>query len=598
MWSARHPISSLVRSAARLVGEDRPTSAVALAFVVSQLPTLTWDLPGSHGWENDGIAPRDLFACLAFNLTPGHAHQYPLLHSLLLVVLSLPVLLPALLSGPLSAEAIRERVLSVPCMTGISLIAKGVAIAMAALALLVLARIVRRTFGARAARFAAAFAATNLTFAFYGRVSNLDVPCLTYVVFALDAVLDVLELGDARAFRRVALFAAAAVATKDQAYASFVLVLPLYLVVVPLLGRRRGERFPSRELARAAGLGALGYGLLSGALLNPTGYLVRLRMLTGGNSQAWRGYARDLGGVLANVRDALVAEPSLYWPFPALGIAWLGVVVAALARPGEPPLGGRAARLLPFVAALSSFAFFTLPVARSEARFLLPLGLFLSAYGGVAADALLGLSARGPSLALPLVRAALVVSLAWAGVKSFAVHLTQLDDGRRAVRAWLSTLPPGSSVETYGLTVYAPHFDVSERSPYHVTRVGPDPPRSRNPLVGVREIKAPIADATGRRPDVLVISEGFANAYLVEPAGHGQTLSRVVEERRADRDTGHFVRLATSNELPGYHIALVARPSLPAWAHALGLDPVRLHSTTGIVTWILVRDGSPAASRR
>ena len=61
-------------------------------FGLTELVTLGWDLPGSHGWENDGVAPRDLFGGLANNLTPGHAHRYPLLHYLVLAVPCLPVL--------------------------------------------------------------------------------------------------------------------------------------------------------------------------------------------------------------------------------------------------------------------------------------------------------------------------------------------------------------------------------------------------------------------------------------------------------------------------------------------------------------------------
>jgi 3',5'-cyclic AMP phosphodiesterase CpdA len=63
--------------------------------------------------------------------------------------------------------------------------------------------------------------------------------------------------------------------------------------------------------------------------------------------------------------------PHAYWPFPALGVACLGVLVAALERRGEAPLARRSARLLPIVAGMSAFLFFTLVVARAEHRFLL-----------------------------------------------------------------------------------------------------------------------------------------------------------------------------------------------------------------------------------
>jgi hypothetical protein len=269
----------------KVIAEDPTVALIALAFAASELVTFGWDLPGSHGWENDGVAPRDLFGGLAHNLTPGATHRYPLLHYLLLGLLSLPALLVAVLAGPLTASGVRARVLSVACMTAVSLVAKAIATLMGMLCVLVLARIVRRTLGVRAGRYAALFAATNMTFAFYARVSNLDVPYLTWTVLALDAVLDILESGDGRAYTRFGLFAAAAVATKDQAYASFLLVAPLYFVVWPLAQRSAFSRAHARLLARGAAFAISGYAAMSGALFNPTGFVRRLGELRGPSSQ-------------------------------------------------------------------------------------------------------------------------------------------------------------------------------------------------------------------------------------------------------------------------------------------------------------------------
>jgi hypothetical protein len=590
------PLARVGRHLAALVREDRNATLVVLGFALTELVTVAWDLPGSHGWENDGLAPRDLFAGIAHNLTPGGGHQYPLLHCLVLAVLSLPLLLPAVLAGSFDAAAVRERVLSVPTMTGISLIAKLVAIAMACASLLVLARIVRRTTNVRAGWLAALFGATCLTFAFYGRVSNLEVPYLTYTLFALDAVLDVREHDDGVGLRRFAVLAAAAVATKDQAYAAFVLVVPLYLVLLPLASSGVDRRRHCTQLGKAAGIGVLAYGLMSGAVVNPTGLAARFRLLSGPASQGWQGYTRDLSGIAANVRDALAAEPHAYWPFPALAVVWLGVAIAIVRRNGAGPMQRRSARLLPLVAGVSSFVFFTLVVARAEHRFLLPFGLMLAAYGGVGADFLLRLAAnvRAPRSLVPGTRAVLAVSLTFAAWRSFAVHLTQLADARRSVTAFLARAPRGTVVETYGLTVYAPHFDVGPDAPYRVRRVGPTNPKSRNPLVGVEELAGEVGDATARKPDVIVLSEGFANVYLVEERSEGRAFSNVIEERRADTGTAGFVRRAVRNQLPGYRLALIARPELPRLATSLGLVPVAIQSTTGLAFWVLVRRDSAA----
>jgi hypothetical protein len=581
--------SWLARPFGRLLAEDRAVLAVVLAFAASELVTAGWDLPGSHGWENDGVAPRDLFGGLAHNLSPGATHRYPLLHYLLLAVPSLPVLLVAVLAGPLTGAAIQARVLAVPTMTAISLIAKLTAILMASVSVLALARLVRRTFGVGAARCTALFAATNLTFAFYGRVSNLDVPYLMWTLLALDALLDVLEGEGAPAMTRFGLFAAAAVATKDQAYASFVLVAPVYLVLLPLVTRRAWSRDDTRRLARSAGQSALAYGFLSGALLNPRGFVRRLDELRGPSSQAWRAYSKDLSGLAANVHDALATASHSFWPRPLFALSLAGAVVALLQKPGASVLEGRAPRALPLVAGLGSFVFFTLAVGRAEHRFLLPFGLFLSAYAGVGAAAVLARARRigAGRLGELLVGAA----VAAAALASFAVHLTQLGDARREVSAFLAKLKPGARVETYGLLVYQPHFDVSPTSPYRVTRVGPEPATRRNPLVGAHELEGAIADAPARRPDALVFSEGFANAYLTRAGDAARPLSEVVLARQKDAPTARFVQAALADRLPGYHQALVARPRLPGWALALGLEPVPIQATTGLSLWVLVRDG-------
>jgi hypothetical protein len=298
-------------------------------------------------------------------------------------------------------------------------------------------------------------------------------------------------------------------------------------------------------------------------------------------------YSSDAAGLAANVRAAFARQPNDFWPLPVLLVAYAGVVIALFRRRGgDSPLS--ALRYLPFAAAASSLFFFTLVVGRAEHRFLLPFGFFLSAGGGIACDALFGVA----SSATPrkVVAAVLGVGFAWAGLASSAVHLTQLGDARREVMRFLATVPAGSRVETYGLTVYQPHFDVSPASPYRVARVGPERPASRNPLVGAAEVQGVIGDAPARRPDLIVLSGGFANAYLKGADRPGAPASRIVRARRDDPVTAPFVRRAVSNELPGYRQVLVARPTLPGWATALGLRPESIQSTTGSTLWVLARN--------
>lgn len=562
----------------RTLTGDRVTLTIALAFAAFQLLGIGWDLPTSFGWENDAMAPRDLFGGLAFNLIPGQGHRYPLFHYVLVGLLSLPVLIPAALTAPeLSAASLQTAMLTPFAMTGVAVVARLVSVAMATASVLIVARIVRRGANARASQLAAIALATCVSFTFYGRTANLDGPYLFWSLLAADRLLDVLERGAFRDYALFAGFVGASVATKDQGYGAWVLTGPLYLVVLPLIRPVAAGKAHWKRLGGALGVGALSLATLGGALWNPTGFVARLGMLTGTNSQDWRLYERSLTGVMANLSDIGVALPEYFWPWPVLVLALLGIGVA-VAR------GPRPERLLLLCLGVSSLLTFTLIVARSEHRFVLPLGVALTAYVGLSADALLTLKARVPR---GLAAAGLAFLALWCFAGSAELLLTQWNDPRHRVQAWTAQLPAGTQLETYGLTVYQPRFDPD--ASYVAARIGPTAPEKRNPLVEVREIQDPYMNYTQRRPDVMILPLAFADRFL----GDGQGAVRGSLGDPAD-DARAFFRAAFADELPGYrHFAWVGT-ELPGWATWLGAEPVGIQSTTDRPLLVLVRDGFDA----
>jgi hypothetical protein len=44
-----------------------------------------------------------------------------------------------------------------------------------------------------------------------------------------------------------------------------------------------------------------------------------------------------------------------------------------------------------------------------------------------------------------------------------------------------------------------------------------------------------------------------------------------------------------NDALNGYEVALIAEPKLPAWANAIGLEPVQVHASVGYGVRILRR---------
>ncbi len=564
-------------------GEGRADPVLArilLIFVIAQLAGALWDLPGDHGWENDGIAPRGLFSGLAGNLTPGSAYRYPLLHFVLSLIVSLPaLLLTPFVAGGLEGKALYAAGQSAVVMTGISLAVKALTIAMGTLAVLALAAFARRTVDLRAARLTALFCALNMSFAFYARSSNLDVPYLAWAALLLER-LSLSDRGSpeerVRRYVQMGVLGAAAVATKDQAYA---VVFPLFAIACVQALRERA--FPL--VLRLGASAAVSYAVLSGALFNPTGFLARLELLRGPNSQDWKVYDDTSLGLWRNVLDLAHKIPGWWWPWPVLILVGFGLLLCLVWAVRDRDF----APLFPLWMGLGSLLLFTLVVRRSEPRFVLPLAFVASYYAGVGAGALLN-AARDRGAVLTL-RAGLVLVCIVSALRSGALLATQWDDGRREVARWLAERPPGTRVETYGLPVYLPHFWLGEDAPYRVTRLQPRTGKPFAPMPGIEDVRDRYANVGARKPDVLVIPEGFVSRYLEAELAPGQRISEQLRRAQSDQDATDFMRRALRGELPGYELAFVAQAELPGFLRALGYEPVRIHGSTGTRTWVFVR---------
>ncbi|HYW87629.1 MAG TPA: hypothetical protein VFB50_07660 [Chloroflexota bacterium] len=580
----RRAVRLIVKFVRALAAEDQVVTRIALVLALVQSFACLWDLPG-HSWENDGIAPGGVFDGLIDNLVPGSASRYPLLHFVISLVASLPaLLLIPVLSPSLSGEHLVATATSVGVMTGVAVCVKLVTIAMSSLTLLLIARYARNTFDVRAGRWTALFFMVNLSLSYYGRVSNLDAPYLMWVALGLDRWIS-LDSQPARAavrdYRILGVFCALAIATKDQAYAT---VLPLLLV--PAL--RKPSRGHTGGLVQMV-IGFVGaYVVASGAVFNPTGFVARIRLLTGPNSQDWRWYDDTVLGLRQNIHDLVLQLPAWWWPLPVLMVCAIGLVAA-----GVRALRSRSlAPLMPFFMALSTVVLFTLVVKRAEHRFLLPAAFLATYYAGVGAAVLLRI-ARG-ALRERAIEAGLAACVVAAALHCAALIATQWSDGRRAVSAWLARQPRGTLVETYGWSVYQPHFDTSPGAPYRVMRLEPPGHRPWDALPGVPSVHGLYHDVKARGPDVLVVAESFAQPYLSRALPPG---FRFVQEAKAQQDVDAvtFFSAALRDQLPGYHLCWTAAPALPRVLRAMGLEPVRIHGSTGTFTWVLTRNGFHAA---
>jgi 4-amino-4-deoxy-L-arabinose transferase-like glycosyltransferase len=544
-----------------------PLAWILLVTCIVHAIGLTWGLPSSDGWDDDGIAPRDFLVGAVEAYTPGHYFTYPPVHLLLLSVLTAPGWITAILraSSHAPSDVIRE-IVQVPYMTFFSVVARAVSVAMSLGVVVALARIGEEVRGRRAGLWVAATAAVNAPFTYYAHTSNLDGPYVFWASFALLGLVRAIARGEPRRLRGAFVCAALAVGTKDQAYALFLLSFPVALAAWVAVDRARARAIV-RELAIATAIAVGLHLLVVGAIVKPAGVRARVAFLLGTASQDHAYYTNDWGGRALVLRDTALHfvryYPALFAPFVAAGLA-----LHVRAKQGGPRL---VAGLVPILAALSFTLTFNCTARRTEHRFLLPQMLLIAVYAGIALDAAFdALERRGKRW---LAGAALAPLFAWALFLCLAVDVSLLFDPRYDAERWLREhVAPGDVIEVYGNNVYLPRFPPQAR----VARVDPSPADKRSPVPGIEEVVGEYADAPARRPRFIVVSQGWVWRYMLD-LGPLQTEGRVLtpQQRGFERDRAsqsYFAALHRGEA--GYRRAFVSAFESAVW------PAVDIHAST------------------
>lgn len=538
-----------------------------------RLAGLAWGLPAADGWDDDGFAPRNFLTALALTWKPGAFFTYPPLHAILLAVPALPVAVWALAQAPsFSPHDIITTITQPHYMTYFAVVGRLVSLAMSLGIIWTISQMAKLVVGPRASLFAAGAASLNVALTYYGQVSNLDVPYLFWGLLSLLWCMRAVVEERPRNFWLAALFAAAAVATKDQAYALFLLSLPLFLT-----GWFVFERWPrshagqvAKTLLPAALVALFLLLLVDGALTNMSGFVRRLAFLTGPASKDYAEYVAGPSGWLALTGDMLRYFARDYGLLPMV-LAATGLVLHLLRARGSARLAG----LLPLLAMLSFTICFNFAALRSDDRFLMPQGLLASFYIGLAVEALAFAAQGWVRLAgRALVAVTALLALHWC----VAVNAALLLDPRYDAEAWMAAhVLPGDTIETYGQNCFLPRFPRDAE----VWRVGVAPLNRRNPLAGIRERREPFF--VPRNPRFIVVSLAWARRYLRAPVilGKGHVYSALQQQDFMDTDAHMYFAALTGEKLP-YRLVHAASYK--------GLWPVvHIHDSLDETIWIFER---------
>jgi hypothetical protein len=555
-----------------------PLVWILAAALVLRLVGIGWGLPASDAWDNDGVAPRDFWPGLIETFTPGHYFTYPPAHLALLALLTAPITAVVLLRAPaLTRDAVLGEALKVPYMTGYSLFARGLSVAMSLGIVLAVGAMAREVAGRRAGYAAAAACAVNVTLTYYAHTSNLDVPYLFWAVLALLVLVRAMARGEPRRLRAVGALAALAVASKDQSYALFALGVPLAVGLGAAFGAWRdlAPRALLRELGLAVGLGAAILAVVDWAVFNPSGFLARLRFLVGPATAPYAYYSADALGRAYALADS-VRRFGEHYPLALAPLAVAGLVRAATLAEGRV----RGAALVPACAIVSYTLLFNCVARRTEQRFLLPQTVLWAPYAGIGMDSLIAW-AQGRKPLAALVWAACGGILAWGAFRCADVDANLILDPRYDAEAWLAQhVASGDVLEVHGKSVYL----LRPPPQAHVVRVGPEPVGGRNPLFGAEERQDALGNIASRAPRWIVVNEVYAWQYLDH--GPAATIGRVHSGTQLmaseNVDAARFFQGLLDGSL-GYRMAHRSAWSSTFWPR---LDT---HGSLGREVWVFER---------
>ena len=493
---------------------------MALCAAIHAWP-LDWGLPSEHGWAPDELTPAAVLEGLGQRFSNGWHAKYPPFHHAVLASAYAPWLSRA-------PDARRHHVLF--------RVGRIVSLLMAAGTVVLVYLCGRELFDHIPALFAALVAGLSALFTYYAKLANLDVPYLFWFSAALLAYLRLLQGHRLRHYVALAACAAAAIATKDQAYGLFVLTAPF--VVWALHRHRRATGAPrsvwatlgDRRLVAAALTGGCGLIVLDNIGMNPGGFAAHVELIMGSASRDFRMFDRSAGG-LAALAAATARALVFTLGAPAAAAAAAGLVLAG-ARWRENRL-----LLAALVPALSYWLAFVAAVLYLYDRFVLPIAIVLALFAGKAlAEAI----ARRGSRLLPLAAAGVIVAVS--GLRALSVDVLMARDSRYAVEQWLRehSRPP-AVVAAVGPLEYLPRLDGLQWR-----RLGPSMDRLRR------------VD-----PDIVVVNADFAR-------------------RAADGGSDAELYAALAGGQAGYRLALAqpASSTLPFLDVATfrSGDPARVHS--------------------
>lgn len=425
---------------------NRAFCSLVIFSLLINLWGINWGLPSFNGWAADELTPIRVLEAVEQGFANGWHYKYPPFHFYLLTLFYSPVLLLHQLGV--------VNVYTLPTYTLLFYIGRVLSLIMAAGILGIVYKIGQELYDQQSAFFATVIASLNLPFIYYAKTINLDIPYLFWFMLSLFFYIRILKEQQTRDYLLFAATAAIAVATKDQAYAFYILTSGFIVWQHYRYLQQRDSSvtlktaLKDRKIVISLGVGLALFLAIHNVIFNLNGFFAHVNDITSGGATISPRFERSLGGHLTMFGQSFRhIRVSFGWLL--YGICMLGLLKAVWQRKHYYLL----CLLIPIV---SYYLFFVSIVMYNALRYLFPVCLILAFFGGKLIGDFLN-----PSAQLVRVKAlSLIAVFIYTFFYVTSVNVLMTHDSRYQVEQWMTkTVTPNDFIVGAGDAKYLPRLE-------------------------------------------------------------------------------------------------------------------------------------------
>lgn len=423
-----------------------------------------WGLPSFQDWAVDVIEPIDVMEGLEKNFSHGWHSRYPPFHYYLLVVLYSPFFF----FNHFNVIDIRDSLLP---YTALVFVGRLLSVMMATLTVLFVYLSAREIFSEKTdnailpAIFSALITSLICPSIYYAKMLNLEIPYIFWFSVSLLFYVRALKYHKFADYLLFSMTAIASICTKDQAYGLYILIGPFVVWDYYLWEKKQGSSitlvgcFTRPKIIVPFLAGIVLFSLLHNLLFNMEGFLSHLKELDDSSYNSSNFLSRPENNLEEHLSLLIQSLKDIRFSFgwPIFIICFLGLIVAIFNWRKNYLL------LCLLIPGISYYLFFLSFILYSRDRFLIPICIILSFFGGkLIADTLKYSQKQRMS---KVTVAAITVVFFYTFCYSFSVNILMLQDSRYYAENWLkNNFIKNANVAVVGPQVYQPRFEAVEAS--------------------------------------------------------------------------------------------------------------------------------------